>query len=67
MNQTFFSNLNDADESVDLHNNIIGRFIGEQNKGAKMNTMAKAVLDVFQKEGLYIRRKRLKVVIRWFE
>lgn len=57
MGQTFFTDINDADQSVDLHNNIIGRSIGENNKGAKMNTTANAVLDVFETKGLYQAKK----------
>ena len=57
MNQTSFTNITDADRSVDLHNNSIGRTIGEKNKGAKMNETAKAVLDVFVNEGLYQAQK----------
>jgi len=57
MNQTFFTNINDADKSVDLHNNIIGRAIGENNKGAKMDKNAISVLKVYMKEGLYQAKK----------
>ena len=57
MSQTFFTNINDADKSVDLHNNIIGRAIGENNKGAKMNKNAKSVLNVYMNEGLYQAKK----------
>ncbi len=57
LNQTFFPNLGDADKSVDLHNNIIGRAIGENNKGAKMNENAKDVLSVYMNEGLYQAQK----------
>ena len=57
MGQTFFANINDADKSVDLHNNIIGRAIGENNKGAKMDKNAISVLKVYMKEGLYQAKK----------
>ena len=57
MNQTFYTNINEADKSADLHNNIIGRTIGESIKGAKMNVTAKAVLNVFINEGLYQAQK----------
>ena len=57
MSQTFFTNINDADMSVDLHNNCIGRSIGENNKGANMNETAKAVLSTFVEEGLYQAQK----------
>jgi RHS repeat-associated protein len=57
MSQTFFTNINDADKSVDLHNNIIGRAIGENNKGAKMDKNAKSVLNVYMKKGLYQAKK----------
>ncbi|MBQ6200281.1 MAG: RHS repeat-associated core domain-containing protein [Prevotella sp.] len=57
MNQTFYTNINEADKSADLHNNIIGRTIGESVKGAKMNVTAKAVLNIFINEGLYQAQK----------
>ena len=55
--QTFFKNLDSADRSVDLHNNIIGRSIGLENKGAGMKTIAIATLKKFAKEGLYEAQK----------
>ena len=57
MNQTFFTNITDADRSVDLHNNSIGRTIGENNRGSQMNETAKVVLNVFVKEGLFQAQK----------
>ena len=38
-------------------NNIIGRNIGEANKGASMDTLANLVLDEFQNNGLYTASK----------
>ena len=54
MNQTLFNSLNDADKSADLHNNIIGRTIGKENKGAGMKRIAIAVLNTFRDKGLYV-------------
>ncbi|MBQ3946719.1 MAG: hypothetical protein II670_14115 [Alphaproteobacteria bacterium] len=57
MSQRFFSNLDDADKSVDLHNNIIGRSIGYKNKGAGMKNVAISVLNTFKDEGLYVAKE----------
>ncbi len=54
MNQTLFNYLDDADKSADLHNNIIGRTIGKENKGAGMKRIAIAVLNTFRDKGLYV-------------
>ena len=53
MNQRSFSNLLDADRTVDLLNNEIGRGIGERNKDANNQTMAKAVIEEYYKNGLW--------------
>ena len=53
MNQTVFETIDEADQSADLHNNIIGREIGDQNQGKGMKTIAIAVLDVFFSNGLF--------------
>ena len=47
----------DLDQKVDLLNNIIGRRIGESNKGATMNDLANLVLDEFKNNGLYTTSK----------
>ena len=60
MSQTFFSNLDDADTSADLHNNIIGRSIGKENKGAGMKNMAISILNIFKDEGLYVAKKNTR-------
>ena len=43
----------DADRTIDLLNNQIGRAIGEQNKDADNITTAKAVATEYYKNGLY--------------
>ncbi len=52
-----FSNLDAADETVDLLNNAIGRRIGRENKGANMLELANLILDEFHKNGLYTASK----------
>ena len=52
-----FNNIDDADQTVDLLNNIIGRDIGEKNKGKSMNDLANIVLDEFKNNGLYTATK----------
>ena len=47
----------EADQTVDLLNNVIGRGIGEANKGASMNDLANIVLDTFKSDGLYTATK----------
>jgi hypothetical protein len=47
----------DADQTVDLLNNIIGRSIGDANKGASMDDLANLVLDEFKNNGLYTASK----------
>jgi hypothetical protein len=48
-----FKNSSEADESIDLANNVIGRAIGEANSGSEMNDLALKVLDTFKEEGLW--------------
>ncbi len=57
LSQRFFTNLDDADQSVDLLNNQIGRKIGEQNKGASVKELAQLVLSEFATAGLYTTTK----------
>ncbi|MDO4642018.1 MAG: hypothetical protein Q4A84_10040 [Neisseria sp.] len=52
-NKTEFNKLYDADESVDLRNNAIGRGIGDANKNAEMKTIVRAILDRYHTEGLW--------------
>jgi RHS repeat-associated protein len=52
-----YGKLADADQTVDLLNNIIGRSIGEANKGASMGDLANLVLDEFKNNGLYTASK----------
>ena len=43
-----------ADTVIDLLNNIIGRRIGKENKGADNKTLALKVIEEFYKEGLWV-------------
>ncbi|MBV8326505.1 RHS repeat-associated core domain-containing protein, partial [Chryseobacterium sp.] len=52
-----FSKMAEADQTVDLLNNVIGRGIGEANKRASMNDLANIVLDTFKSDGLYTATK----------
>jgi RHS repeat-associated protein len=49
-----FNNLEDADQFVDLMNNIIGRQIGMDNPNATPNELAGKVLDRFASDGLWV-------------
>ena len=42
-----------ADQSVDLLNNIIGRHLGENNPNASQKYLAISALELFHTEGLY--------------
>ena len=53
LSQRYFSNLDEADQVVDLLNNQIGRRIGKQNMDANMNELAQIVLSEFESNGLY--------------
>ena len=57
LSQRTFSTMTDADKAVDLLNNEIGRDIGEQNKGASNQTMAKKVAKEFYENGLWTTSK----------
>jgi len=50
---TPFKTLGNADESVDLGNNIIGRSIGANNKGLGMKDLALKALDAFHNDGFW--------------
>jgi len=50
--------LDQADMHVDLLNNIIGREIGDQNKGLGMRDLAIKVLDRFATKGLWTAQKQ---------
>ncbi|NDK99615.1 DUF6973 domain-containing protein [Photorhabdus bodei] len=52
-----FAALKDADQTIDLLNNQIGRRIGLQSGNSSMKAQAKAVLNRFHKEGLYVAKK----------
>jgi RHS repeat-associated protein len=54
---TEFKSVTEADESIDLANNVIGRGIGEANSGLGMKDMALKVLDEFKENGLWTATK----------
>ena len=56
-----FSSLDDADQTVDLLNNQIGRRIGSQNKNVNMKDLALQVLEEFKNNGLYTATEKDKV------
>ena len=49
--------VDEADQTVDMLNNIIGRSIGEANKGSSMDELANLVLDEFKNNGLFTESK----------
>jgi len=53
-----FKTLSQADESIDLANNITGRAIGTANKGLGMKDMALKVLDQFKEGGIWTATKQ---------
>lgn len=57
MSKSFFTSLDDADKSVDLHNNIIGRRIGIGSNGEGMKDLAITVLNDFKNSGFYEAQK----------
>ncbi len=52
-NQMTFANAFDADKSIDIRNNIIGRRVGEENKSLSNVEIAKKVLDEYHTKGLW--------------
>ena len=57
LSKTSFTNIVDADQTVDLLNNQIGRQIGLSNRGKNMKDLAITVLDEFKNRGLYTAQK----------
>ena len=53
-----FKTLLEADESIDLANNITGRAIGEANKDLGMKDLALKVLDAFKEGGFWTATKQ---------
>ena len=53
LNQRTFKNMEEADKAVDLLNNLIGREIGIDNKGASNKTIAIKVAKEFYENGLW--------------
>jgi RHS repeat-associated protein len=60
MTRTVFRTYDEADMAVDYHNNIIGRAIGAENQGKSRVDVAKAVLEKFHSEGLWVGYKTAK-------
>jgi hypothetical protein len=58
LQNTTFKTLAEVDESIDLANNIIGREIGESNKGLGMKDMALKVLDAYKEQGFWTSTKQ---------
>ncbi len=54
---TEFKSVSEADESIDLANNVIGRSIGEANPDLGMKDMALKVLDAFHTDGFWTATK----------
>ena len=50
---TEFKSVSEADQSIDLANNVIGRSIGEANPDLGMKDMALKVLDAFHTDGFW--------------
>jgi len=53
-----YKTMEAADEAIDLSNNIIGRGIGEANKGLGMKDLAQKVIDEFHDNGLWSATKQ---------
>ncbi|MDR2650859.1 MAG: hypothetical protein LBC68_00895 [Prevotellaceae bacterium] len=53
LTQREFTTMEDADQTVDLLNNEIGRNIAEQNTGATNVELATAVMDEYKNNGLW--------------
>jgi RHS repeat-associated protein len=57
LKQRSFKNLDDADQTIDLLNNQLGRAIGKANPKASMEEIASKTLDYFKENGLYTANK----------
>jgi hypothetical protein len=57
LNQRNFTDMETADQTVDLLNNQIGRKIGEENKGASNKTIAKKTMQEYKDNGLWTASK----------
>lgn len=55
-NKTQYFSRAAADQAVDLRNNRIGRTIGAANPDAEMKVLVRAVINHYQKEGLWTAR-----------
>lgn len=57
LDQRVFKNISEADQTIDLLNNKIGRSIGKRNTGNSKNSLAKEVLKEFKNSGFYVAEK----------
>lgn len=53
LGQRTFKTLAEADQTIDLNNNVIGRQIAAQNPDASMKELALKTLEAFHTDGLY--------------
>ncbi len=58
LKQTSFKTLSEADQTIDLLNNVIGRDIGKANPDASMQQLAVETLNYFNDNGLYTATKQ---------
>jgi len=58
LSQTTFSTLSEADQTIDLLNNIIGRQIGSDNEGSSMQELALQTLEEYKENGLWVAQKQ---------
>ena len=58
LSQTSFKTLSEADQTIDLLNNQIGRDIGKANPDASMQQLAIETLNYFNDNGLYTATKQ---------
>ena len=54
LSQRIFKTMADADQTIDLLNNQIGRQIGKENPSSSMQGLAIKTLDHFAEKGLYV-------------
>ena len=54
LDERLFKTVSEADQTIDLLNNEIGRAIGKRNPGCSKNDLAKEVLKEFKNSGFYV-------------
>ncbi|NPV90056.1 MAG: hypothetical protein HPY50_04680 [Firmicutes bacterium] len=59
LNKRFFSTRHEADQAVDLLNNVIGRQIGKNIQSNDMRDIARATLKYYAEHGLYVAKERI--------